>query len=119
MELIMQWYQKNKTRFLLEKKLIRRHYPTARIFTDNKKIVILMKISLKRLYLIEMIYPKNFPYSQPKVFVKKPSVFTSDQYKDGSLCLFDPNQAGPQISGKMLLDWTIKFLKDYEAGKLK
>lgn len=113
----MEWYERNKHRLALELGLLRRHHRDARILIDQNRLVVFKKIYHRRTYLVKMTYPRNFPYAQPKVFVVKPSVRTHHQWKDDSLCLFKPNQVGPKTSGKVILDWTIKFLKEYEEGR--
>lgn len=120
----MPWFQRDKERYRLEVKLLKKHFPNARVVIYRGRLVIFHKVRGKfNQYLVRIIYPKNFPHSQSwQVKVVKPEISGAPhQFKNGSLCLFAPNQVSSQTSGKIIADWSKRWVKAYEkwrdAGK--
>ena len=113
----MEWYEKNKERFLIEKKLFRRHYPQAIIIINNKRVIVFKKVlGKKHSYLIKIVYPRDFPNSQPRAYIVKPHIKkVHHQFSDSELCLYDSREVGPQTSGKVICDWCVRWIKAYEV----
>jgi len=116
----MAWYEENPNRFELEMRLIARNYPQARVFIGKRGITVYLEITGKKSrYLAEIIYPADFPFNQPKAFIRHPKLPSKyhdiHRFNNGSLCLAKPNQTGPQTSGKVICDWTHDWVKSYEA----
>jgi hypothetical protein len=111
----MAWYKERKERYIAETSLIRRLYPSARIGFERGRLVVLLKIrGRKATYYIKIEYPDSFPYALPKALILEPKIKKNPhQYNDKSLCFY-PDNEGPQISGKIMLDWTIKWIIAYE-----
>ena len=119
----MAWFKENSHRFELEMRLMARNYPHARVFIKKGNIVIFLEVASKRCkYLAEIIYPADFPFSQPKAYIRSPKLppiyHEIHRFDDGSLCLARPEQVGPQTSGKMICDWTHDWVKTYEVWKV-
>lgn len=113
----MEWYERNKERFLLEVKLLKKYHPGARPVISNRTLYIFKKIiGKKSRYLIQIEYPKDFPYSPPRAHPIKPIIKgPHHQYIDGELCLYPPDEVGPQTSGKIICDWVELWIKAYEV----
>ena len=112
----MRWYDKEKGRFLLEVRLLRRHYPEARIIVNDGILVIFKKVMGKRRnYLLKIVYPNNFPQEVPSAYVVKPEIGrTPHSFSSGRLCLHSAREAGPQLSGKVIMDWSTEWVAAYE-----
>jgi hypothetical protein len=112
----MRWYEKRPERYEAEQMLIKKYYPKARIFERKGRIIVFLKIrGRKTNYLIETIYPKDFPYEQPKAFVTKPQIEDAlHRWGDGSLSLHGVIKEPPRLSGKIILDWSKKWVFAYE-----
>ena len=113
----MKWYQVNLARFEIEKKLLARHHPGVKIVIKDGKVKLTKQIRTNRdTYLIEGRFPKNYPYSPLNITVLKPKLHTKVPhiYCDGELCLHGSGDAGPETTAKIILDWTVQWLKTYE-----
>lgn len=113
----MEWYERDKERFLLEIKLLKRHYPNAKTGIKSNSFLVYKKFLGKfNDYLIKMIYPYNFPYSPPRAYVINPRIEKSPhQFTNAEPCLYDTNEVGPQTTGKVICDWAARWIKAYEV----
>jgi hypothetical protein len=111
----MAWYRERPERYDAEITLIRRWYPGARIAFEHGSLVVRINLrSRSTVYRIRLVYPKEFPYSRPRVYVTEPKIKGSPHvFNDGALCIY-PDQEGPQTSGKIILDLALKWLSAYE-----
>jgi ubiquitin-protein ligase len=115
----MVWFETNQKRFNDEMKILKRLYPKARIFIQDRQLTIYLKI-LGRVheYMARIVYPNDFPYNPPKAYIIKPELPKLHQqihrYSDGSLCLAKPNEIDTQITGKIICDWVRDWVRSYE-----
>jgi hypothetical protein len=114
----MKWYVRKPERLAAEIEVIKQYYPDARIFRDKGKIVIFHKFQgRKACYLTEVIYPDNFPWKEPKIWVREPRIKKGDAphlWPDGSLCIYGRNDT-TSIGGKIILDRAGMWLDAYET----
>lgn len=119
---MMEWFKKDKARYLIETKNLKRHYPApqTRMVINNGKVLIFHKVKGRfNQYTIRVVYPRNFPYSKKwQVAVVKPKFRGAPhQFESGGLCLFKEGEVGPQTSGKQIVDWAREWVKAYEIWK--
>lgn len=117
----MPWFRKDKRRYQVEVRNLKRHHPQARVFIKDGRLIILHKVAGRfDKYLIKVVYPQGFPYAQDWVVkvVKPEIVGAPDQFKNGGLCLFGSSNVGPQTTGKVMVDWSRKWVKAYEQWKV-
>ncbi|MFA5033796.1 MAG: hypothetical protein WC614_12365 [bacterium] len=119
----MEWYERDKERFLLEVKLIKRHYPNAKTGISNNTVVVYKKFLGKfNNYFVKIVYPHNFPYTPPDVNILSPHIEISphqfpnrEKNENGKPCLYDSAEVGHQTTGKVICDWSVRWLKAYEV----
>ncbi len=112
------WYEGNPDRFLLERGLLKRFYPRARLVLRRGTISAFLRIAGRRRrgYVVRIDYPPNFPSKEPAAFPVEPRITgTPHQYTKGRLCLHGPSEVGPQTTGKVIADWCVDWIRDYEA----
>ena len=111
----MKWYKKNPERLEVEIRLIKTHHQGARIFQERGRIAVFSKFhGRKSHYLAKLIYPDDFPWEQPKVWIIEPRIRKAPhRWRDRSICLHG-EQDGPRISGRIVLDRTNQWIKAYE-----
>ncbi len=74
--------------------------------------------TIKRIYILEILFPSTYPYNMPKVYVKKPALSskTCHMFLDGNICYQHPSTWNP---GKHDLSHvvarTAKWLNKYEV----
>jgi len=113
----MKWYTNNPTRFEMEKHLLSRHHPGAKIIIEDGRVRVLKQFKTRRdTYLIEGEFPTNFPYSPMAVYIRSPALKKSPphRYSGNQLCLHGSNDVGPETTAKVFLDWTIQWIRIYE-----
>jgi len=113
----MEWFQENEPRFLLEVRLLKRHYPGARVITHKGVLMVFNKFTARQgEYTIKVVYPRNFPGSAPAAYIVKPRIeHTPHSFSNGRLCLHSSAEVGPQTSGKVICDWSIEWIRAYES----
>jgi hypothetical protein len=111
----MKWFERNNDRFQGEKLALKRFYPKARLYIKRGRVVIFLKVcGRKRSYIVQVIYPNDFPYEQPKSYIIKPKIKKAPhRFRDGSLSIHGKYE-GPRISGKIILDWSVRWIQAYE-----
>jgi len=111
----MKWYERRPERCRKELMLIKQTYSKARIFLRKGKIAVFLKIrGRKMVYLIKVIYTDSFPCEQPKAFIVEPNIKQAPhRWGDGHLSIHGSKEP-PEISGKIILDWSIKWIEAYE-----
>ena len=70
-------------------------------------------------YTAKIVYPDDFPASQPKAYAIDPDIRGTEHNhpkETNCLCLFPPERASPSISGKQILDWTGGWFLAYEQS---
>jgi hypothetical protein len=113
----MHWYEANKTRFEIEKRLLAQFHPGTRIIIKNGKMKLEHRIAIGRnSYLVEGIFADNHPYSSMQFFVRQPSIRKSSPHRfcDGEICTHGPDDIGPETTAKVYLDWAGDWLRTYE-----
>jgi len=111
----MTWYEHDRTRYEAEKIAVRKYYPRVRIFMKRKQLILLLKVQgRKRSYMIQVVYPNDFPFDRPKAYCVKPNIRNAPHlYKDGRLSIHGDYESS-RTSGKNVLDWAKKWLEAYE-----
>lgn len=112
----MKWFKKIPQRLEVEVELIRKYYPGARVFLERSKLTVFFKFRKRNgYYLAKLVYPDDFPWQQPKVWIIDPTIKKSPhQWRDKSLCIHGENDDS-QISGKIVLDRAGQWIKAYET----
>lgn len=119
----MRWFENNPQRFDYELALLKKYYasPATRCFIERgslKMKIMHQIIGRKYIYLARIVYPDGFPYDQIDTFIDKPRIpnlgDTIHMFNNRSLCLARPEQIGPQISGKIIIDWLRDWICGYE-----
>jgi len=115
-ELKMKWYQSNPARLEMEKGLLGRSHPGVKLVIKNGKMRVVTELRTgKAQYLIEAIFPNNFPYSAMEVYVREPRLESPPHvYGENRLCLHECNDIGPETTAKIYLDWTKQWIATYE-----
>ncbi|MGB3479911.1 MAG: hypothetical protein WBB67_12215 [bacterium] len=111
----MKWYEAKPNRCIMETATIKQVYPAAQIDIERGYLIaFLMFQGRKGSYLLKVVYPSEFPYEEPKAFIKKPRIKDAlHRWLDGSLCI-KGNAEPPNLSGKIIIDWSINWIKTYE-----
>jgi len=108
------WFERRRDRLNKEIEVVKRNYPNAKIIMERGYLVIFCKIHERKIaYLVRVVYPKHFPFEEPKAWIVKPLMKNAQhQWKDGSLCIHGIEEV-PRVSGKTVLDlarqWIIKY----------
>jgi len=88
------WYHDNHKRLLAEKNAMMIRFPDFKLAETSTGLTWTgyLKPNGTNLYRIALIYPNNYPYSPPKVWVIEPKINApKHQFSDGHLCLLHPN----------------------------
>ncbi len=113
----MKWYENNPGRFEMEKCLLARHHPGSKVVIKNGRISVLKRVqTAQATYLLEGIFPKNYPYAPMGIYILEPVLQKTPphQYKGGRLCLHGGNDVGPETTAKVYFDWAVQWLNIYE-----
>ncbi len=113
----MKWYKSNPQRFEIEKKLLAQHHPGVKIVIKGSKMSVFKGFATSRdSYLIEGVFPSQYPYSPMKVFIREPRLKKSPphQYGRGQLCLYGTSDVRPETTAKVYLDWSEQWIRNYE-----
>lgn len=112
----MKWYEEKPKRLKAELVLIRQIYPEAWAIKEKGRLVICYYIlGRKAKYFVKVVYPDDFPFEEPRAYVVEPKI-THAQHRwleDNSLCV-EGNVEPPNVSGKIIIDWSIGWLRVYE-----
>ena len=74
--------------------------------------------TIKRIYILQILFPSTYPYDMPKVYVKKPALSSNayHTFRDGNICYQHPTTWNP---GRHDLSHVIaraaKWLNKYEV----
>lgn len=74
-------------------------------------------------YVVAIVYPKDYPFSEPRAYVLQPFIpATEHRFKDGHLCLYEHEGRGQGFeSGKTtavtVVGWTSAWLHAYEIWR--
>jgi hypothetical protein len=111
----MKWYERKPERYNAEVKLIMRNHRKARLFIDKGRLVVFLKIRGRKAdYIAKIIYPEEFPYEQPEAYIVEPRIKEAPhRWSDGHLSIHGIKD-GPDISGKIILDWTKLWVLAFE-----
>lgn len=94
------WYSQNPARLILEKEAMSRRFPQFKLVLQGIRLYWMGTLTSNsgNHYQIALEYPDDFPDTPPKVFPIEPVItiwkdenLLKHQYRDGSLCLFHPN----------------------------
>ena len=88
------WYNDNPHRLLSEKKAMNIRFPHFQLVESPRGMTWTGHLRPKEAgtYRVALIYPHNFPYSPPNVWVISPKIDSpKHQFPDGSLCLMHPS----------------------------
>jgi hypothetical protein len=111
------WYERKPERYKLEGMLISTHYPKARMSIERGLLVIGFRVQgRKAFYSVKVVYPGDFPYSEPRAYIIEP-VLKGDvphRWPDGHLSVHDRSEDVPAISGKIVIDGAIQWIKCFE-----
>jgi len=89
------WQSSNPGRLIQEKQAMNHRFPGFQLYNLQNGLTWIGYLSPKssgsRSYKIAVVYPNDFPYSEPKVYTLSPKIRSpKHQYTDGSLCLMYP-----------------------------
>ena len=119
----MKWYKQDPLRFEVEKRLLARHYPGAKLVIKGGAASIHLRIVTKKdTYHLEAVFGSRHPYSSMAVYVHRPRLKGNPphRYPSKSLCLNGSRDVGPETTAKVYLDWAVQWINAYEqwrAGK--
>jgi len=111
----MKWYEEKPRRLEKEVSLIRKIYPYARISIVKGYLVVKLRVvGRKTRYLLRVVYPRDFPYEEPKAYIDQPQIeYAKHRWNDGSLCI-EGDAEPPALSGKIVMDWAINWIRAFE-----
>jgi len=112
----MKWYEEKPNRLKAEAMAIKEIYPMAKIQEKKGRLVASLIVQgRKAKYLLRVVYPKDFPYEEPKAYIDKPKIEHAEHrwIDDKSLCI-EGNVEPPNLSGKIIIDWSINWIKAFE-----
>ena len=115
----MRWYELNPGRFEIERRLLARFHPGAKLIIKKRRMrVVLEVITDIDIYLVEGVFADDHPYSSMRVYVTEPRLRGSPphMFGDGELCLHD-GSVGPETTAKVYLDWAKQWLLAYERWR--
>jgi len=121
----MKWYEKDPARFVLEKMLLSQFHPDIKLVKEKGLLHIHKTVRGQNgLYKGKLTYPRNFPYQTIRPYVMSPKIRKSPhRFSSGMLCLHEPDDVGPQTTGKVFCDWFVQWIHSYErwlkTGKWK
>ncbi|MGC9454942.1 MAG: hypothetical protein ACP5HU_08750 [Phycisphaerae bacterium] len=114
----MAWDKKRPERFALEKRLLGQFHPGVKLIKKGGKWRIIKRYQgRKGTYEAELVYPRNFPYGQVKAYLIRPRAKRSAPHYFANsrwLCLNEPEDVGVETTGKVYVDWFVKWVKKYE-----
>lgn len=113
----MKWYELNPGRLAVEKCLLGKHHPGVKLIKQEGVLRVIKRLcTSKDTYIIEAIFSDKHPYSPVKVYIREPRLKKKPEhmYSGGQLCLHKSNEAGPETTAKIYLDWTIQWILTYE-----
>ena len=112
----MSWFNRDPERLDIEKQVAVAAYPEARFYKQGDLIRIRVVIrGRKNEYDIEIIYPSRFPAVHPDAFLRSPAeVDCPHILPDGQLSVHPAGGFGTEISGKVLIDWSVLWLQHFE-----
>ena len=119
----MKWYERDPVRFEIEKRLLARHHRGAKITIKNGAMCVHLCVTTRKdSYKLEAVFSSKHPYSPMRVYIRRPCLKGSPlhMYSGEQLCLHGADDAGPETTAKVYLDWAIQWIKTYEqwrAGK--
>lgn len=112
------WFERDGGgRLAVEMDLLRRHYPQAVAVLKDGLMRVRMNVQgRKATYCLELVFPRRFPNEVPQVFMRSPKLpgSTPHYFSDDSLCLYHWPEVGMQTSAKILLDWSVMYVKAFE-----
>lgn len=113
------WYHDNPGRLLLEKRAMQMRFPYFTLFETQQGLAWkgYLRPEGTRSYQVALIYPSNFPYSHPSVWVLDPQINApKHQLPGGELCLMHPNDNTWQTNttGATLIAMASTWLWCYE-----
>lgn len=96
------WYRSNPARVVIEQRAMRARFPQFELREDRGQLLWLGTLTTNRgnSYQVAVYYPDDYPNSEPKVFPIEPAItvwkdqrkgLLMHQFRDGSLCLFHPD----------------------------
>lgn len=113
----MRWYETNKTRFEIERRLLGQFYPDTKIIIEKGIVTLQKRIAAGRnLYLVEGTFANNHPYSSMRFFVRQPHLRNSPPHRfpGDEICTHGLDDIGPETTAKVYLDWAKGWLETYE-----
>lgn len=86
------WYHDNNKRFLIEKYAMKERFPDFELIESVNGLTWTGPLTPKNAdtYVIAVIYPEDFPYSSPNVWIIEPKIQSpKHQFPDGHICLLE------------------------------
>jgi len=117
------WYSEEPDRLAIEKEAIEERFPQFQLRKYSTGDLFWFGNITTRNgndYTIEVRYPESYPYKPPKVFPVDPEISEAKHmYKDGSLCLFYPDDQSftPNNTAATVIAWAAAWLHAYEVWK--
>ena len=111
------WPYENPARFDAEKTLIARYYSGSKIII-GQQVEVYTKFSgrINPYYIVKIVYPEDFPDDYPpEPYIVEPIIKDALHMLGKSMpCIGTRSDFSPATSGKMILDWTRKWIQAYE-----
>ena len=112
------WYERDPARFEIGKRLLAQFHPGMKLVIQ-KGILRFRKqvVTARNTYQVEGIFGASHPYDPMAIFIRHPPLKQNPphRFSGGRICLHGQGDIGPETTAKMYLDWTIQWLKTYEA----
>lgn len=122
--IITQWYERKPDRLKVERDILAEKFPKFRPYKASNgafKVKGVLETRRGNEYLVAVVCPSNYPNKPPKVFVEKPGLKRGKhRYKDGSLCLFYPEDHSwtPSSTLSTIIARAAGWLHAYETWRL-
>ncbi len=117
------WPEKSLDRLALEDRIIRTHYPTLRLLDPTEpgrtRWEGVRETTFGNWYTIRILLPTNYPLSQPRVYVIRPSPLRDCGSPSSTMHCLSPDQDGnAQICHYDSLHWGAHITLDYVMRKV-
>ncbi len=122
------WFEVNRARLLQERQVMAEKFPQFQLFLNGEVLSWVGDLTSNRgnRYVVQVVYPAQFPYKAPLVYPQDPVIQVNDmqnpgrykhQYPDGHLCLYYPGDGtfSPNTTAASVVAVTAAWFFAYES----